>query len=460
MKISLHILTLAILLCGSPVVLSAEQVVEEESKSVEIDNESKVKAKIPERFIRPVPFIELGNEFLGSGTLSEGFEIFTGAIWQPSLVAFGTFRSAIQTQDDGNETSTEWVNRLDIFANLYLTSTERILIGFRPLDNKGEYSGYRFHDDEQNIDGLNNNITTLFFEGDFGELFPKLDVWDRKGYDVGFAIGRQPITFQEGIMINDSFDAIGITQNSLRPSGTSNLRVTGLYGWNNVNRANNMEDNSTDLYGLFTEVDFITTTIAVDLIYIDDDVTGDAYFLGLSAIQRIGSVNTAFRLLTSNAEDDSASASTGTLLFAEVGWAPVHTDDNFYVNGFIAFNDYTSAARRTEVGGPLGRAGILFAGPQIGTVGSALSNRASEVVGAVIGYQSFFGPLYRTRRQLIIEAGFRQDTNNIDEAAIAIGMRYQQALDKHYVVQLDGYLADYENRDDGYGLRVELLVKF
>ena len=261
-------------------------------------------------------------------------------------------------------------------------------------------------------------------------------------------------------MINDNFDAIGITQNSLRPSGTSNLRITGLYGWNKVNRNNNVEDNSSDVYGLFTEIDFPKTTVAVDLAYLDDEVTGDAYFVGLSAVQRFGLVNTAFRLLTSHAARDSASAGTGTLLFAETSWTPEHSDDLVYVNGFAAFDQYTSVARGPEVGGPLGRTGILFAAPQIGTVGSALSNQASDVVGAAVGYQTFLGPMYGTRKQLIIEAGFREDTNNVDESAVAIGARYQQAFGQHYIMQLDGYAADYENSGSGYGLRAELIVKF
>jgi hypothetical protein len=409
---------------------------------------------------RPEPIIELGNEFLGTGTLSPGFETITGAIWQPSLLVFGTYRSALQTQDNGTSTTTEWANRLDLFANLYLTSTERFLIGMRPLDEKGVYSGYRFHPNERKTDGFNDNITTFFFEGDFGELFPNLDVWDREGYDVGFAIGRQPISFQEGIMINDTFDAFGITQNSLRPAGTSNLRITGLYGWNEVNRSNNVEDNSTDVYGLFTEIDFPKTTVAIDLAYVDDDDTGDAYFVGLSAVQRIGLVNTAFRLLTSHAERESATTGTGTLLFAETSWTPEHSDDLVYINGFAAFDQYSSVARGPEVGGPLGRTGILFASPQIGTAGAALSNQANEVVGGAIGYQTFLGPMYGTRKQLIVEAGFRQDTNNVDQAAVAIGARYQQAFGQHYIMQVDGYAADYENTGSGYGLRAELVIKF
>lgn len=457
MKTSLRILAMATLLSCSHVAFSAEPAAGGKDAQPAAAPAPVVTDDFPRR---PKPLIELGNEFLGTGTLSQGFESFTGAIWQPSLQVFGTYRSALQTQDNGNATTTEWANRLDLFANLYLTSTERFLLGIRPLDDDGEYYGYRFHPNEKHTDGLNDNITTFFFEGDVGELFPKLDVWDREGYDIGFAVGRQPISFQEGIMINDTFDAVGITQNSLRPAGTSNFRITGLYGWNKVNRSNNIEDNSTDVYGLFTEIDFPKTTVAVDLAYVDDNVTGDAYFVGLSAVQRFGQVSTAFRLLTSHAARESSTTGTGTLLFAETSWTPQHSDDLVYINGFAAIDQYSSVARSSEAGGPLGRTGILFASPQIGTSGAALSNQASDVVGAAIGYQTFLGPMYGTRRQLIIEAGFREDTNNVDQSAVAIGARYQQAFGQHYIVQVDGYAADYETTGSGYGLRTELIVKF
>ena len=397
MTYSLRILALGVLLSCSHLAFSAEMSADgkkdsgaaaakmsDKDKAMAAEKAKEKAAADAETFHRPRPPIELGNKFLGTGTLSPGFTLPTGAVWQPSLLVFGTMRNVLQTQDTGVQdapVTTEFVNRLDLFAQLYLTSTERVLIGVRPFDhNASNYLGYRFHPNEDGTGRLNANITTLFFEGDFGEIFPNLDFYDRKGLDIGFAIGRQPISFQEGIMINDTIDAIGITQNSLRPDGTSNLRITGLYGWNSVNRSNNVEDNSTNLYGLFSEADFPFSTVALDLIYTDSDRIGSAYFLGLSAVQRIGEINTAFRLLTSNAADSSPAAATGQLLFAETSWAPKHTDDSFYINGFAAFDNYTSAARREEVGGPLGRAGILFAAPGIGTMTPALSNRAKDVV--------------------------------------------------------------------------------
>ncbi|MCP4406590.1 MAG: hypothetical protein GY807_02290 [Gammaproteobacteria bacterium] len=78
---------------------------------------------IPER---PAPILNLGASFLETGTLSRGIELPTGAVWQPSLLLFGTLRSALQTFDDGIEHTSEWANRLDLFAQLRLSGTESL----------------------------------------------------------------------------------------------------------------------------------------------------------------------------------------------------------------------------------------------------------------------------------------------------------------------------------------------
>ena len=50
---------------------------------------------------RPKPILELGAPFLGTGTLDSGFEVPGGAVWQPAFLLYGTYRTALQTFDDG-----------------------------------------------------------------------------------------------------------------------------------------------------------------------------------------------------------------------------------------------------------------------------------------------------------------------------------------------------------------------
>lgn len=66
---------------------------------------------------RPRPLLEIGNPFQSAGPLDPGFEVPGGAVWQPSLTVFGTYRTSLQVFDNGTETFSEWANRLDLYAN-------------------------------------------------------------------------------------------------------------------------------------------------------------------------------------------------------------------------------------------------------------------------------------------------------------------------------------------------------
>ncbi|NNF28727.1 MAG: hypothetical protein HKN73_16000, partial [Gemmatimonadetes bacterium] len=216
---------------------------------------------------RPRPLLEIGEPFLGTGTLGDGFKIPGGAVWQPALVAFGTLRTALQ---GGNFRASgvelvEAVTRFDLFGNLYLTQTERVLIGFRPLDEDGQFTGYtlRARPTEFAAEEFNSfenfNITTLFMEGDIAELFPFLDPDDRRGFDVYFGVGRQPVAFQDGLLINDNaLDMVGLTRANMKIGSLVNARVTAAFGWGEISRhggGGNIEDENAKLFGMFWEID-------------------------------------------------------------------------------------------------------------------------------------------------------------------------------------------------------------
>ncbi|MBI4551380.1 MAG: hypothetical protein HY710_03880 [Candidatus Latescibacteria bacterium] len=409
---------------------------------------------------RPRLLLELGERFLSTGPLGRGVTIPTGATWQPALWVFGTYRTGVQSFDNG-PTLAEWTNRMDVFVNLRLSGTERILLGLRPFNDRGDV-GYIFRPTRN--DGWQHNFTsqiqTLFFEGDIGELFPKLDSYDRRPFDIGFAVGRQALVFQDGMLMNDNMDAVGLTRNSLRPWGVTNIRITGLYGWNQINRTDTIEDRSAQLIGLFTETDTRASTINVDLAYVlAKATTGDAFYAGVSGTQRLGEINTTFRVNASIPIDrQTVVASRGTLLSSEFSWTPPRTRNLLYFNTFWAIQSYSLVARDPGVDGPLGRIGILFAAAGMGQYGAALSSQAQDAVGGSLGYQMLFTKT--RRRQLILEVSGRKDTNRIDAGAAAIGMRYQHAVGRRMLLQLDGFAATQQRRDTAYGGRFETQVKF
>lgn len=477
---------------------------------------------VPDRPAR----LELGNAFVGTGPISKGFELPTGQVWTPSLLIWGNHRTALQvfntgavnpyfntntgnTNPDGrpgrsllNHTA-EWANRLDIYANLLLSGTERVLVGFRPLDEgffgpnpaTGRFTGYYFNDAGPNPDSgdfkkeFNSDLITLFYEMDFGEMFPRLDPEDKYPLDISITVGRQQFFYQEGILVFDFFDGLGITKNSIRLPGTSNLQVSFLWGWNEINRGDNLEvkvlpnpalggvafptskQRDLDLFGLFFAVDHPWTTVNLDLIFIKDhDELEDGFYGGLSFVQRIGHYSTAFRVVASvdthkkapriGGTAPTSAVDDGVVFFFEGGYTPAYTRNNIYATFFFAINDFTPAARMPGTGGPMGRAGVGFAGQGLGRYAAPIANFAQDAVGGAIGYQFILdGEL--ARRQLIFEIGGRADTSNlIASNTAAILTRYQQAIGQHWLLQFDLMGRVQEDRSPGYGARVELRTNF
>ncbi len=426
---------------------------------------------------RPKFLLELGNPYLGTGNIKPGFKLPTGAIWQPTLILFGTLRSAVQSFEVDDFRVTEWANRLDLFANLQLSGTERLVVGFRNFDQDGRFTSYIFEpssddpafealfgDNDAFRDELNADIQSLYFEGDFGEIFPRISEKDFGRTDIGFSIGRQPLIFQEGMLINDSIDGLGVTRNTLLPRNTSNFRATFFVGAGDVHR-NNIEDEDAELFAVLTSTDIRTSTIDADLVYVSgSEVSGDLIGFGVSAVQRIGKVNTSFRVLGSYAVDqETPFSSEGAVLFSEVSYTPRYRHDLVYFTSFLAFDEFSAAASGPESGGPLGRAGISFAAVGLGNYGAPLSSRARDVVGGAAGYQKFFG--VEKRRQLLAEFGFRTGISRDVANQAAAVVRYQKAMGRRVVLVWDGFASYREGlgaSDDatGVGGRFELVVKF
>lgn len=433
------------------------------------------KTKISHNYlpIQPIPQrpelpIELGERFLAPGWLGQGQLSATGEVVRPAFWVFGTFRTGINHFNNraGNN-STEWVNRLDLFTQLNLSGTERVVAGFRPFDeeklNTRRFAGYDIRNADE-VDPFNVNLQTLFFEGDFGEIFPGLDPYDALALDYGFSVGRQPMSFQQGLLVNeDRIDAVTVTRNTLSGGGVLNLRATGVYGFNSINRNNNMPDHDAQLVGLFTETDTKFSTINADVAYVDSQSAyGSLLTVAVSGIQRFHGVHNTYNsslhaLVSIPTDGETAASGQGELLFSQFSWTPHHTNDLVYLNTFWAIDQFTSAARGPLAGGPLGQAGILFSAPGLGNYGAPLSNQASEAVGGSLGYQLFF---CETKRQMLFEVGARSDTNGTNDAAVAGGFRYQEALDQHWLLIVDSFLAKRESRGLSPGIRFELQMKF
>ena len=418
------------------------------------------------------PIVELGGKFLGPGNIPHGFQLPGGAVWQPQFWVYGTFRSALQSFD--NEAGTgrsELVNRLDLFGNLQLSGSERILVGIRPLNDGANFTGWQYDPDRTDAfeDHTNADITTLFFEGDFGEVFPGLDPSDRLDLDIGFSIGRQQITFQDGFLIDDRLDAVGLTRNNLRfPSlgWLNNLRVTFLYAWDEIDRDDNADDDGARLYALFTQWDTVfgnrfSSTFDLDIAVVDGtEGRGDLFVGGISAVQRFGLINSTIRILHSDdfGKDglDLPSSDNGQLYFTEWSLTPHHTHNLLYANVFWGEDNFSSAARDPLAGGPLGRTGITFAARGIGSFPAPLGNRTDNAWGVALGYQMFWNA---NRTQLIVETGRRGNHEISDSDTSALSFRLQQAIGRRVIFQFGGFASAADTGQDQQGIRAELVVK-
>ncbi len=411
---------------------------------------------------RARPIVELGDTFLGNGNIASGIRLPGGAVWQPNLIIWGNYRTAVNVYDDsllsGDDYAAEWVNRLDLFAQVSLSQTDRIVFGVRPLDEDGEFSGYRIHPDGDSVSGSNFEVNVAFFEGNLAELVPGDDDRTSRWWDMDVSVGRLPWLFQEGMLIDDRMDSVALSRNNLLfVPRAINTRVAVIYGWNDVNRADNQDDNDARMYGLFTETDFSRSTVNLDFARVTSDLTGDAWYAGISASQRIGKLNTAFRLVHSDSEGlETLQSTSGSVAVAEVSWTPPYTHNNVYTNVFLAIDDFNSASRDAATGGPLGLVGILYAATGLGAFPGPLGNDASESFGGAVGYQMFFN---ESRSQLIVEAGARTDTDGSDRRQFALGGRYQKALGKRLVVRVDAFVAERESLDTSWGSRLELQLK-
>jgi hypothetical protein len=426
--------------------------------------------QLPER---PPPLVELGSGFLSTGPLTPGFELPGGAVWQPRLWVFGDMTTAVQSFSTGTgQHVNEWANRLDLYGNLQLTGTERILIGLQPLnhDESGGYSGWRFNSNTgpgggQNF--TNGNIRTLFLEGDLGSTFPDLD---RKGLlplDFGYTIGRQPLTYQNGELINDSVTAVGLVRNSIHLPYTSNVLISGFYGWDHVQRANRPiipGQAQPTMEGIDSSTEALSSTFNVDVMRVNDISTyGSTLYVGAADVTAVDlfsstQLNTTLRVNSSIPDGKETAVSTsGTLVSLESSFNPHSSDDLVYFNPYLAIGNFTQAAVDPVNPGPLGGLGILYAAYGIGTAISPLNSAANNAVGFALGYEAFWD---RHKRSLTLEYGLRDQTAHADFTAQGVGARFQQSFAARWLAEIDTTYTWQENHHNAYGARTQLTYQF
>ena len=413
---------------------------------------------------RPPMIFEIGDKFFSNGDIHYGINPWSGTYWQPGLWGFGNYRIAHQylTSESADSPSlNNVVNRFDFFLNLKLSGTERFFAAFRPLD-KGGMTGVDLTLDESefvhNFEEKGEGElfkqwffpATWFFEGDIAELFQFLDYEDRLPRDVGFTIGRQPVFFQEGIVLNDILETFGVSFNGLHLPYASNFKVSLMAGKNHIDR----DGTDETIYGMFSEADFYKNMVNVDIAYVQENMGNktDGLVIGGSNVQQFGFWNTALRFGYSKALGDSSDIGDGMFFMGEFSRKHYPYKNIIYVNTYYKHEAFTPAGGK----GAFGRTGILFApSGMTGHTPPMGAPLAPSEFGISSGYQLFMDG---GRQSIISEISFRQAINE-DLNKIGLGFKFMKAFGQRYVLNIDGYFIQPNEGDYNYGARTEFLVK-
>ena len=435
-----------------------------------------VSADLPERV---GTVIEWGRGINQAGALDPGVETPWGAIWQPALWVWGTQRVGVISHD-GDRYTRPWGDhgevalRLDLHANLQLTGTERIRAHFRPMDEQG-FADRRHtkpigHSapDESYTSHWDADLESLFFEGEIAEMFPTLDPDDRTANDVGFAIGKFPVDFQQGYLVRDEMLAVGLAKGNLPFPGSSGLRLLGIWGFGHVNEPRFRHD--ADVFILSAAGDFPWGLLEVDVGRREAVAPlGDQVNVGVGWTHHVGLNNVSLHVNHANPDRPDTRDDEATLAVAGISREINIRRDLVYALGFLADGAHSRLASNGAP--PLGPVGLSFAGNGLGRYRPALLPAPRDAAGLAVGAQRVFR---QGSANAVIELAHRHDRSDVRDSrnngGTALTTRLQYKFLDRFLVQLDGYVArlkgdrsgprDGENDNDSAGVSLQLAVNF
>ena len=431
------------------------------------------------------PLIEGGGGIDEDGPLSSGIERPTGPVWQPSLRIRGSQRVALLATDGDRRTRragdrSELKTRMDLFADILLSETARIHAHLRPLDEKGRYAGTTYAPSTAQSGWeteWDSDFETLYFEGDLGEMFPLPGLQDRESGEIGFAVGRLPVKFQNGYLVRDDMTAVRLALTDIEADEPSGIRITGLWAFDDINKPTGMADNR-DVQALIlsAEGSFPWGTLELDIggTFSGEErgnqVNAGVGWTGSSAggtysVHANVSNHYSQSETTRNVEDFD-----GALLVAGYSTEFGEQRHRLYGRGFWADGDFGRLADDGRV--PLlAPVGLSYTGVGLGSYRSALWSRPLDAAGAALGVQLIFN---EKKTSWTVELAHRHDLEPDDAfgdtGGVALTTRLKHRLLDFLTVQVDAYFAtlegdggppqDAETDDDSSAARIELRIDF
>ena len=413
------------------------------------------------------PLLELGREMYQNGPFRKaGTLLGSHNILIPQLLVYGDLRSAAGYNRATSGVGT-WGNRLNLDVDLKLTATERVHALFRPLENKGKFTGADLTGSKKGFKGnFSGEPAALFFEGDLGAMVGGLFGKDNP-FDLPIAAGLMPLLFQNGVWLEDAFTGAAFTipaRNSKR-LGFSNFDITFFAGADRVSNptVGNGKDHGM-IYGTNTFIETRKGYIEAGYAYVAGKNDGGQDFnsLALSFTRRYaGRVSNSVRYIGAfSPTSGPGGKANGHLLLVENSLITSRPSTVVpYLNLFLGVDSPVSAARDAGAGGILKNTGLNFEGDAI-TGFLSLNASGQDAVGGALGL-NLLGSGFE--RQLVIEVAGAHPTATsptMPGDQYAIGARIQQPLTNAIILRFDAMYGRRQLLGDISGARVELRHKF
>ena len=425
------------------------------------------------------PLLELGRPLYREGPLEPAKTWFGKKNpSSPHLMVYGDWRTAAAYNDFGiadasGETYQATVaTRLNLEFDLKLTATERLHLFVRPTEEDGQFTRYDLSGRNEGFEeAVDLDLDTLFFEGEVGPIVQGMTGRENR-IDLPFAVGLFPLFTQNGVWTEDAVTGAAFTIPAFSSDalGAINVDLTFFAAFDEVTtpavtRGDGTLADTANLYGVAGFVEATEGYWELGYGYVDaglDDL--DYHNLTVAFSRRYGGrIANSVRLIGNLGQDPAPGrekTADGALLLVE---SYLMTRRPYtlvpYLNLFAGFDRPQALVRAADAGGVLKNTGIHFETDGL-TGYPKLDDRAHDSWGGALGLQYLFD----LDQQIVFElAGVQRLSGGVTEALgdeYALGLRWQKPVTNAWIVRADamhGWLPDRENL---YGIRLELRRKF
>ena len=420
------------------------------------------------------PWVECGLPFYDAGPIPvSGTRLGVTNLTQPKFYLYGDYRVAFAQNELVRGDKTVLAHRLNLEADLWITSTERFHAFFGPFQEDADFMRVEEGKFFEELDFFQGDTDTFFFEGDLGQIYGGLS-GQYAPIDLPVTAGLVPLLFQNGVWALDAIvgGAVTIPAQNSPVLDWSNYDVTLFAGFDRVSSAAlGFEEHAATVVGATTFIESRGGYFEIGYGYVSDndlDAAGadrSYHNLGVSYTRRYANrVSNSLRMILNTGQESDVSRQTadGVLLLVENS---LLTENPYnvipYLNFFAGFDRPQPLVRAGAFGGVLFNSGILFQSDQL-TGYPTLDGSGNNTYGFALGVD-LLSPDFD--QQLIVEmAALGVSSDQSDRTAAGdqagLGLRWQRRLSEAHLIRADAMYGWLDNSDNIAGGRVEFRWKF